>query len=46
MKTGNIQQINFKSVYTKDNHFSERERELEHDISGKLLGMVKKRKRY
>ena len=41
MKTGNIQQINFKSVYTKDNHFSERERELEHDISGKLLGKVK-----
>ena len=41
MKINSIRQINFKSVYIKDDHFNEREHKLADDISGKLLNQIK-----
>ena len=41
MKINSIEQVNFKSLYIKDERFNERERMLADDISRKLLGSFK-----
>ena len=41
MKINSIEQVNFKSLYIKDEWFNERERMLADDISRKLLGRFK-----
>lgn len=41
MKINSIEQVNFKSLYVKDERFNERERMLADDISRKLLGSFK-----
>ena len=41
MKIDNVKQVNFKSLYIKDDWFNERERMLADEISRKLLGRFK-----